>query len=304
MEGVTDGPLDEIADRVQQGKPLREDDATLLFDSQDLLAIGAISDEVRRQLHGTDTTFVRVFEAHVDAVPSALPPGITAGEFRIVGTPESIDAASRAVRALRELAGAAPVFGFTLHELERLGPAGQTFRQLRQAGLDGIAEVVVDVTESVDAIEVARSEGLLVLRATVYTPPDDLLVLLTRASDLCQLAGGLRAFAPLPRRLSITNPTTGYDDVKALALARLLLRDVPSIQVDWPLYGPKLAQVGLTVGADDVDGVSSADGGALGARRSPLEEIRGNIRAAGLTAVERNGLFERIAPAGGKEARG
>ena len=304
MERVKTTPLDAIAGRVQQGEPLREDDATLLFDSQDLLAIGTISDGVRRQLRGTETTFVRVFETHVDAVPAALPPGISAGEFRIVGAPGSIDGACGAIRALRALAGSTPVFGFTLHELEQLGPAGPTFRQLKQAGLDGIAEVAIDVTDSVDGIKAARDEGLLVLRATVHARPGDLLTLLSHAGDLCQRAGGLRAFAPLPRHLSVSSPTTGYDDVKTVALARLLLRDVPSIQVDWPLYGPKLAQVGLTVGADDVDGVSPADAGALGTRRSPLEEIRGNIRAAGLSAVERDGRFERMAAPAGDEARG
>ena len=66
--------------------------------------------------------------------------------------------------------------------------------------------------------------------------------------------------------------------------------------MDWPLYGPKLAQVALTMGADDVDAVSPLEGD-LGRRRSPLEEIRGNIKAAGLEAVERNGAF---APVGAK----
>jgi hypothetical protein len=37
--------------------------------------------------------------------------------------------------------------------------------------------------------------------------------------------------------------------------------------------------------------VSAADGGALGTRRSPLEEIKGNIKAAGLEPVERDGRF-------------
>ena len=40
-----------------------------------------------------------------------------------------------------------------------------------------------------------------------------------------------------------------------------------------------------TVGADDVDGVSALEGD-LGRRRSPLEEIRGNIKAAGLEDVD------------------
>ena len=90
-------------------------------------------------------------------------------------------------------------------------------------------------------------------------------------------------------------PTTGYDDVKRVALARLFVDNVPSIQVDWSLYGPKLAQVALTVGADDVDAVSAVDDMTEGRRRAPLEEIRRNIRAAGSEPVERNGRFDRIA---------
>jgi aminodeoxyfutalosine synthase len=260
-----------------------------------------LSDEVRRQLHGSETTFVRVFEAHVGAPPAELPAGTAAGEFRIVGAPPSLDAACSAVRTLRGLAGSAPLCGFALHEIEALGgDSGEAFRRLKEAGLDGIAEVAVDLTGSVRGIEAARRAGLLVLRATVQSPPPELTPSIAHARDLLTRAGGFRAFAPLARKLSISSPTTGYDDVKAVALARLLVRDVPSIQVDWPLYGPKLAQVGLIVGADDIDGVAAVDAGALGARRSPLEEIRGNIRAAGLTAVERNGRFERMADDGAR----
>jgi aminodeoxyfutalosine synthase len=71
--------------------------------------------------------------------------------------------------------------------------------------------------------------------------------------------------------------------------------NIDSIQVDWPLYGPKLAQVALTVGADDVDGVLAVDSGVLGTRRSPIEEIKGNIRAAALDGVERDGRFRLLA---------
>jgi aminodeoxyfutalosine synthase len=88
-------------------------------------------------------------------------------------------------------------------------------------------------------------------------------------------------------------PTTGYDDVKRVALARLFVENIPSIQVDWALYGPKLAQVALTVGANDVDGVSAADDAGTGPRRAPLEEIRRNIQAAGLEPIERDGRFDR-----------
>ena len=104
----------------------------------------------------------------------------------------------------------------------------------------------------------------------------------------------IRAFAPLPRRSIPAVPTTGYDDVKRVALARLIVDNVPSIQVDWSLYGPKLAQVALTVGADDVDGVSAVDDMSAG---PPPRAARGDPPqhpAAGLEPVERNGRFEPL----------
>jgi aminodeoxyfutalosine synthase len=94
--------------------------------------------------------------------------------------------------------------------------------------------------------------------------------------------------------VSVASPTTGYDDVKQVALARLIVDNIESIQVDWQLYGPKLAQFALTVGADDIDSVAAVDPGTLGTRRSPVEEIRGNIRSAGLEPVERTAQFEAL----------
>jgi 2-iminoacetate synthase ThiH len=61
--------------------------------------------------------------------------------------------------------------------------------------------------------------------------------------------------------------------------------------VDWSRYGPKLAQVALTFGADDVWGVSASDEAPEGRRRAPLEEIRRNAEAAGFEPVERDGRF-------------
>ena len=74
-----------------------------------------------------------------------------------------------------------------------------------------------------------------------------------------------------------------------VAIARLAVPNVPSIQVDWQRYGPKLAQVALTFGADDIYGVSPSDEASEGRRRAPLEEIRRNIESAGFEPVERDG---------------
>jgi aminodeoxyfutalosine synthase len=97
----------------------------------------------------------------------------------------------------------------------------------------------------------------------------------------------------LPRFDPVDTPSTGYDDVKTIALARLRCPASLLIQVDWPLYGPKLAQVALAYGAGDVDGVAAVDRSNLGPRRSPAEDIARQIRAAGGTPVERDGRFGR-----------
>jgi aminodeoxyfutalosine synthase len=269
-----------------------------ILGSGDLIGIGVRADEVRRRLHGAKTTFVRVFEIHVDAPPSALPPRTSAGEFRIVGQPESLDAAVRAVRAAAGLAGGVPVTGFSVTDLLSLQGASlaDACRALRAAGLDAIAEVPIDLLQDpAAAITAVRSAGLAVMRLTIHAlDPGARVSLVTRARDVQTAIGGIRAFAPLPRTMSVTTPTTGYDDVKLIALARLAADNIDSIQVDWALYGPKLAQVALTIGADDVDGVSAVDHGTLGTRRSPLEEIRGNIRSAALQPLERNARYEEI----------
>jgi aminodeoxyfutalosine synthase len=150
-----------------------------------------------------------------------------------------------------------------------------------------------DPRRSVEEVNIA---GLALARLTVHKLPSaDALSWMKRIADLQHTVGVIRAFAPLPRLVNPAVPTTGYDDVKRVALARLVVPNVPSIQVDWTLYGPKLAQVALTVGADDVDAVSADDDSSQGRRRAPLEEILRNIRAAGQEPVERNGRFETIA---------
>jgi len=69
---------------------------------------------------------------------------------------------------------------------------------------------------------------------------------------------------------------------------------VPSIQVDWRRYGPKLAQVALTFGADDIDGVSASDDAPDGRRRAPRAEIERNIQVAGFSPIERDGRFRPV----------
>jgi aminodeoxyfutalosine synthase len=80
-----------------------------------------------------------------------------------------------------------------------------------------------------------------------------------------------------------------------VTIARLLCDEIPAVQVDWSLHGPKLAQVAILYGANDLDGVSAADDLTFGPRRAPREEIRRQIRSAGAVPAERNGRYERLA---------
>ena len=58
-----------VAERLAHGEKLQPADAENVLGSHDLVAVGVLADEIRRARHGRDTTFVRVFEAHVDACP-------------------------------------------------------------------------------------------------------------------------------------------------------------------------------------------------------------------------------------------
>jgi aminodeoxyfutalosine synthase len=277
---------------------IADQELTSLAASHDIISIGVRADEVRRARHGTTTTFVRVAQVPADpAAPISVPPA--AGEVRIVGVPASRTAAVDRVRRVVEAAHGIAVSGFSLPDLEQLAALESvTLRALledfRAAGLELIAEAPVDrLRDPRRSIEEVNIAGLALARLTVDRAASaDPVPQLKEVAELQRDVGVLRAFAPLPRRVNPAVPTTGYEDVKRVALARIIVDNVPSIQVDWSLYGPKLAQVALTVGADDVDAVSADEAGPEGRRRAPLEEIRGNIRAAGQEPVERSGRFE------------
>ncbi len=266
--------------------------------SHDIISLGVAADDARRQRHGARTTFVRV--ADVDAAPGApiaIPP--STGEVRIVGTPASRAAAVQRVREVVAAAGKTPVSAYSLADLEQLAaaesvPLRALLEELRDAGLELVAQAPFDqLRDARMAIEQVNIAGLALARLTMEKlPTADIPELYRQIAALQHDVGVIKAFAPLPRSTNPAVPTTGYDDVRRVALARLFIDNIPSIQVDWALYGPKMAQVALTVGADDLDAVSPLDEAEEGRRRAPLEEIRRNIRAAALEAVERDGRFD------------
>ncbi len=245
------------------------DDARAILADRNLIVAGARGDDERRRRHGSRTTFVRVFEVHTDAlrlgsgqaIPSALPASASPGEIRVTGKPSTVASAVASIKAARALAGSTPMSAYSLADLLDLagGSAASLtdlVARLAAAGLEIIAEAPIDLLpDAPAAVRAAREAGVQVPRLTVHhVAAGDELRYCTLARDIQSSAGGVRAFAPLARIGSAAQPSTGYDDVKHIAIARLLADNIDSIQVDWALYGPKLAQVALTMGAVERDG--------------------------------------------------
>jgi aminodeoxyfutalosine synthase len=290
--------LDDIAARLVDGHVPTEADAEVLASTYDIVSLGIVADDLRRVRHSTRTTFLRVAPVSAAAVREgavAWPP--SAREVRLDERFVDIDKAREAVRAVAAAGAAVTIAAFSLADLEQAasGDVLQVRRwidALRDAGLHLIDQAPVDLLGQPAALVAAAADaGVPIGRVTVHAAPaEGPLALIRRVAALQSETGAVQVFAPIPRQPGV-EPTTGYQDVKAVALARILLPSVTHIQADWTLHGPKLAQVALTFGADDMDNVSARDEVAEGRRRAPLEEIRRNIRAAGFEAVERDSRF-------------
>jgi 2-iminoacetate synthase ThiH len=111
----------------------------------------------------------------------------------------------------------------------------------------------------------------------------DRVAFVERVRQFLETEPRVRRLAPLPKQVPVTAPTTGYQDVRLVAMTTIGLPMLDHVVVDWQQYGPKLAQVALTFGATCLDNVSTIDDPALGRRRTHLEDVRRNITAAGLT---------------------
>jgi aminodeoxyfutalosine synthase len=294
--------LEEAVARLAAGGAIDDGDIAALAATTDILTLGMLADEARRRKHGPETTYVRVADVTLspDGGPVSVPPA--AREIRVRGGAPIVAASWKALRDVVTAAGTVPVSAFSLADLQSHArasgvPLADLLHAVRHAGVTAIAEAPIDtLDEAESALEAVREAGLGLARLTVQgqAGSEARVALIGRAVELQHALGWLPSFAPLPRSWSAASPTTGYEDVRQIALARLLADNIPSIQVDWSLYGPKLAQVALTVGADDLDAVSATDDETEGRRRAPLEEVRRNIQAAALVPVERDGAYRRI----------
>jgi aminodeoxyfutalosine synthase len=287
--------FDRYLDRLDSDRGLSFEDAHDLAALPDVLSLGMLADVVRRRLHGSNVTYLRVAESPVEV---AFADGVAtaARELRLAGSARELEGAVHAVESTRAVAGDRTVSAFSWVDVKRWSAQrslSDVLLRLRSAGLDALAEVPLDaVDDPASVVTSLAAAGFDRIRLTFErAAPSDYVRLLVQAGRVQEACRCIQAINPLPMSLAAFRPTTGYDDVKAVAISRLAALSVPSIQVDWQRYGPKLAQVALAFGADDIDGVSASDEAPAGRRRAPLEEIRRNIEAAGFQPVERDGRF-------------
>src|SRR4051812_21888613 len=121
---------------------------TSLAAASDIISLGMLADDMRRQRHGLTTTFVRVVEVAADPGAS-IQIAAAAGEVRIAGTPATRGAALQRARDVVAAAAGTPVSAFALEDLEELaGREGVTLRALledvRKAGVELIAQASFD----------------------------------------------------------------------------------------------------------------------------------------------------------------
>src|SRR5438552_15080936 len=93
--------------------------------------------------------------------------------------------------------------------------------------------------------------------------------------------------------------TTGADDLKVIAVSRLLLDNIPHVKAYWIMMGLPLAQIALHFGADDVQGtvvrekIFQAAGASAGTEQKVAELVR-VVRDAGRIPVQRDSLYNEI----------
>jgi aminodeoxyfutalosine synthase len=107
------------------------------------------------------------------------------------------------------------------------------------------------------------------------------------------------AFHPANTALRHLPGPTGMDDLKMIAVSRLLLDNFDHIKAYWIMLTPRIAQIALRFGANDMDGTVIEekiyhDAGATTDQFTSRAELERLIRAAGRVPIERDTLYNRV----------
>jgi len=159
-------------------------------------------------------------------------------------------------------------------------------------------------------LQIARTAHEVGLRSNATMLFGHIETLEERVDHLMQLRAlqdvthGFVAFIPLefhPANTALSHlpKPTGFDDLKTIAVSRLLLDNFDHIKAYWIMLTPRIAQIALRFGANDLDGTVVEekiyhDAGATTPERLTRAELERLIRAAGCVPVERDTLYRPV----------
>ncbi|MBR2351876.1 MAG: aminofutalosine synthase MqnE [Alistipes sp.] len=234
------------------------------------------------------------------------------------------------IRRIKEIMPEVCVKAFTAVELDyMIRRAGlsveEGLRQLKQAGMESIpgggAEIFDEDIRRQICPQKCSAEAWLALHEAAHGMGIDSNATmlyghieslghridhLFRLRELQDRTGGFNAFIPLKFRaahnaLQELGETSVVDDMRTLAMSRLILDNVPHIKAYWVMYGKESAELALSFGADDIDGTIEDStkiysmAGAEEQRPSlTLPEIERMCASAGYRAVERDTHYNEI----------
>ena len=362
-----DPRLEPVAAKVESGERLSAADALLLFETSDLLGLGALADAANRRRNGERVFFAAnqhinptnvcvlrhncVFcsfarspreegaytrtleEVYAEAESARDNP---TREFHIVGGLHPKLRLSYYADLIRGLKARHPdvhIKALTAVEIAHLARIERTttrrvLEQLKAAGLDtlpgGGAEVFGTAVRATIADRKLIAEDWLRVHREAHQLgiPSNCTLLyghvetlqdrvehLQMLRDLQDETGGFLAYIPLAYHPDhnelgeqlgrVGTATTGFDDLKNIAVGRLFLDNIPHLKTHWPMVTPFISQIALHFGCDDVEGTVVYErvyheAGAHTPMMLSYGEIVRMVRAAGKEPVERDSLYRPV----------
>jgi len=252
-------------------------------------------------------------------------------EFHIVGGlhPElSLDWFCQMIAGLKERYAGVHLKAFTMVEIAFLAKRAkisirETLERLKAAGVDSLpgggAEVFservrriicdhkIDGGEWLETARQAHHIGLKSNCTMLYghlETPEDLTDHLVKLRGVQAETGGFVTYIPLAfhpdnTALSHLPKTSGFNDLKQIAIARLMLDNIPHIKAYWIMLTPSMAQIAQRFGANDIDGTVVEEkiyheAGATTEQHLRRKDLLRLIREAGREPVERDTSYRPV----------
>jgi aminodeoxyfutalosine synthase len=254
-----------------------------------------------------------------------------ATEFHMVGGlhPDlTFDHYLELVRGLKQRCPSVHLKAFTMVEVHYFAKIAklsieETLRKMKEAGVDScpgggaeifhprVRKIICDHKTSgqmwLSTAKKAHEAGLHSNATMLYghvETEEERVDHLIKLRELQDETHGFVAFIPLAfhpdnTALSHIPKTTGYLDLRNIAVSRLLLDNFEHIKAYWIMLTPSIAQIALRFGANDLDGTVVEekiyhDAGAKTSEFTPRAELERLIRAAGRVPVERDTLYRPV----------